>query len=485
MRLWQILLHSSRQAAWPGPLIGPAPQYLLSPQPPPNHALPAPGLHGRRNACAAVYYSGSTAFTLVNLLGRMLAILHLHGGGLGRWMWKALMQPELMGPLADAVRGVVSVSTLLSGGPDTANVRQLNAPLYDLGYSTGYLMSLVSMCVTSVCQYTDVVACELLYQATSVSQQAASSSHPGVSPAAGTPSASLSQDVATLAGSELLAAAAVAVVDSPNVFAFTAFNGEGSCDSWREASDVAKALCKLNLVRGHLGDRGGPEGRRLANVLLRAMRHVAVRRLQVALLDQLAAEAGLGVGLEEPGAAAEELGQGQQGGQRDGGWSDSIGSWWFAQEEARRGRLLGCPDVAGGVQDGAKAARLLEEHHVHVLGATVVEWSAATRGLQPLSDWSGAGVGAGPGAGADAATAAEAEARVAGPSPLLAARLTVRAMEALCRLCRGEGLGGAYAPAPEWLLAKALVGNAWEAGPLQTWPMRCCVPTKPRCPCLP
>ncbi len=45
------------------------------------------------------------------------------------------------------------------------------------------------------------------------------------------------------------------------------------------------------------------------------------------------------------------------------------------------------------------------------------------------------------------------------PPPLLVARLAARAAEALCRLCRGQGLEGAYAPAPEWELARAQVGG--------------------------
>ncbi len=45
------------------------------------------------------------------------------------------------------------------------------------------------------------------------------------------------------------------------------------------------------------------------------------------------------------------------------------------------------------------------------------------------------------------------------PPALLTARLAARSAEALCRLCRGEGLEGAYSPAPEWEFATAEVGK--------------------------
>ncbi len=41
--------------------------------------------------------------------------------------------------------------------------------------------------------------------------------------------------------------------------------------------------------------------------------------------------------------------------------------------------------------------------------------------------------------------------------PLLAAQMAARSAEALCRLCRGQGLGWAYTPAPEWDFANCQV----------------------------
>ncbi len=86
-----------------------------------------------------------------------------------------------------------------------------------------------------------------------------------------------------------------------------------------------------------------------------------------------------------------------------------------------------------------RTAGWLEDYHSHIVHATVVDWHGVEQ-----QQAAAAGV-------------------PAGPPPLLAARLAARAAEALCRLCRGQGLGGAYAPAPEWQFAKAEV-RCWLAG---------------------
>ncbi len=144
--------------------------------------------------------------------------------------------------------------------------------------------------------------------------------------------------------------------------------------------------------------------------------------LQVALLDQLAAHAGLGAELQRE---EEQQGQGQQGAQGTRGWEGSSGTWWLACEEARQGKLLGAEE--------SRRAGWLEDLHCQVVNATVVEWLAA-----------------------DDETAATVRVP-ARPPPLLAARLAARAAESLCRLCRGQGLEGAYAPAPEWELGMSQV----------------------------
>ncbi len=166
--------------------------------------------------------------------------------------------------------------------------------------------------------------------------------------------------------------------------------------------------------------------------------------LQVALLDQLAAHAGLGAklqGEEQQGqqqGQRQRQGQGHQGTQGGRGWEGSSGTWRLACEEARQGKLLGM-DAEGGEGSGemtrSRTAGWLEDYHCHVVHVTVVDWHVAS-----LYEQRSVPIGV-----------------LARPPPLLAARLAARAAESLCRLCRGQGLGGAYAPAPEWQLGMTQV----------------------------
>ncbi len=297
----------------------------------------------------------------------------------------------------------------------------------------------------------------------------------------------VSQLVYALAETQLLAAVASAVVDSPHPIANSTLPpdvpdmiyGDVRCASVYTAT----AMFRLAASRSKLITRGGRDGRRLAAVLLRMARHEAVQRLQVALLDQLAAHAGLGAELEptglldqlaahaglgaELGPTGEEGqvdGPGQQGqgagaqgfGQRSArqqqkqqqqqrqegpaeAWTGSSGAWWFAREEAKRGQLLGLGEGVAGqgpeAQVRSSTAGWLEDYHCHIVFSTLCEWSTG------------------------AAEVAEAAGVPSRPPPLLTARLAARAAEALCRLCRGEGLEGAYAPAPEWQFATSEVGR--------------------------
>ncbi len=167
------------------------------------------------------------------------------------------------------------------------------------------------------------------------------------------------------------------------------------------------------------------------------------------LLDRLAVHAGLGVKLEggdgdersgdqgDKGrsVAVEREHREQQGGQEEqgeqgDGWGGRSGLWWIAREEARRGQLVPALDEDGEEREGDEQQGPggmdggLGWHHDQVITVTFADWHAAGQ------------------------LAAEAGVQ-AQPSPLLTARLKARALESLCRLCRGEGLGGAYAPAQE------------------------------------
>ncbi len=248
----------------------------------------------------------------------------------------------------------------------------------------------------------------------------------------------------------MLAAAAAAVLDSPNCYEHGALS-EGAraryCYDLQEASAVVLRVLPL-LVELRTALRAptwGTEGRRLAGVLALGMQHVAVRRLQVALLDQLAAHAGMGAKLQEAGEGGscpqillEGLeGEGQQQQQADG-WEGSSGTWWLAREEARRGRVLSLGPAGADGNSGGEVPGL-EDYHTRILRGSVAEWVAAAERDEAEAGW-----------------------LLAAPPPLLAARLVARAAEALCRLCRGQGVGGAYAPAPEWLFAKSGVSARVE-----------------------
>ncbi len=264
-----------------------------------------------------------------------------------------------------------------------------------------------------------------------------------------------------LGDSQLMAAAATSLVDSPAVSTLAAVDPglcnrllylvQGGCQY------AGNALSCMPWMRWALYESGGPEAQRLACGLLRAMRHVAVRRLQVGLLDQLAAHAGMGAELSEGGRLEEAMEQQQEA----SGWEGSSGTWWFAREEAQQGQLLGM-HLAGGVggrRGGHQASRSkagLEEAHCHTVYGTLGTWGG---GVQERAAAAAAGV-------------------PAGPPPLLAARLAARAAEAVCRLCRGQGLEGAYAPAPEWQFAMSPVRLHAMAPVCMPWPplQHCRVP---------
>ncbi len=317
----------------------------------------------------------------------------------------------------------------------------------------------------------------------------------------------------SLVASGLVAAAAAAVVDCPCTAGVVHIHPHIHLS--RAGSDAAQVMAQLAALQRRLAFQGGQEGRRLACGLLRATRHVAVRRLQVALLDQLAAHAGMGAELgagedgwqeeededqkreeqqdqvaqeqedkgqqaqeqqapdaleqqrpptrklaNEPGAGGrsrpgereqaqaqaqtqtqEQQVQGRQarsgcaGQEQADGWAGSSGAWWFAREEARRGELLGPQDGEEEHVAGGPTAGWLEGRHCDIVSGTLWAWQTAEDMRM------------------------EEEARVPeAPPPVLRARLAARAAEALCRLCRGQGLEGAYAPAPQWELAMAEVG---------------------------
>ncbi len=284
----------------------------------------------------------------------------------------------------------------------------------------------------------------------------------------------IARSVNALIEGQLLAATASALLDSANVFADAALSDRArgmACNNMRMALErVAHMLYQALLLEQILKSECGHVGVRLAAGMAAIMQHDAVRRLQVALLDQLAAEAGMAAELGE--GAQQQQQQGEEGRQQEGkegrqqqqqqeedaaqqqqqqvvqvgeeqagDWTVSSGRWWFAVEEARQGQLLGVKGDDGrrteGVPARGRTAGWLEDYHCHVVSLALgLLLCREQQHAEPTTE----GVSA-------------------RPPPLLLARLAARAAEALCRLCRGQGLGGAYAPAPEWEFCRAQVSG--------------------------
>ncbi len=348
----------------------------------------------------------------------------------------ALAQPGFMSAVADAVNAIAALAASETASPEIGTTEALPRMISTLRADVA----------AGICHYASTVS-DFVTHHVNVATACVDGQ-----PAPPWPS-KLTRLVKALAQSQLLGAAAAAVTDSRPAAASEATNFAGVCRPVQLAAFIsAEVLDSLTAARRRLVAVAMPEGRRLACVLLRAMRHVAVRRLQVALLDQLAAHAGMGPELGGEMEEVEGREQEQEGGtqqkEREGdveGWEGCSGTWWLPREETRLGQLVG---IRGDGPEGPPGSRCtrswnagwLENCHSHSILATLAEWNDAAEQTKEGRQLA-------------------AEAGVpAGPPPLLAALLAARAAEALCRLCRGQGLGGAYAPAPEWQFAKAPVG---------------------------
>ncbi len=355
---------------------------------------------------------------------------------LGQKALSAMAQRSLMKAVAEASRAVAATAASVQAEATTTGFLAEKYPTKQLSESTLgmspmalYLWKVTCLKTGAICEYASSMAQTLARQLSGA--RLASGGRTGSTIPQGA-----SQLADSLAESQLLAAAAAAITDSPSAMPV---EGElkviydGVCSNVHLASlQAAQALAGMATSQQNAQALGGPDGRRLACVLLRATRHVAVRRLQVALLDRLAAHAGMGA---ELGSGEEGQRQQQrQGDNQPNGWEGSGGAWWLACEEAQRGQLLGLPHGEAGEAARSQTAGWLEEYHNRIVSATLWEWGQA--GPQLAEE-----------AGVPAA-----------PPPLLRARLAARAAEALCRLYRGKGLRGAYAPSPEWFYAHTKVG---------------------------
>ncbi len=372
-------------------------------------------------------------------------------------------QRPLIVAVAEAVWGMISVTALHrsdSGAPQ----EQPADPESDFTALARKHNASASFAAMAACRFTGIVVQHLLCSVQS--KGLGRDGRPSPCKAS-----VISPVVAALLDSQLLAAAATTVVASPDPYAAGGLTDAGRsqfCYQMHPASEsLAQSLVHLRMLQEALKENGGREGRRLAVDLLRATRHDAVQRLQVALLDQLAAHAGMGAGLEEWEQQQGEEGrqqrqpaetgrqQQQQQEEREeevqqqqvrqaveqvaGGWAGSSGSWWLAKAEACEGKLLVAREGnerRQGERSRGWTAGWLENYHCLIVTASLGDWKFAE---------------------SPEAAAAGVPAR---PPPLLLARLAARATEALCRLCRGQGLGGAYAPAPEWTFCRFWVSKA-------------------------
>ncbi len=371
----------------------------------------------------------------------MVQHIWLHGRKTGRYdlpieAETALAESNLLQAVAGAARGMMATAALLRSDRGARQLARMLDPIASSHKFDGRL----SVMARSLWSYVATVT-SIAYR--QLEDEGCSASGPTSEP---------SRILDALVTSELLAAAASAVVDGPSPFSdpsHPAALRHSLCFHIREASvKAASTMYNVVMVQGLLqGPCGGGEGRRLALGLMHSVRHEAVQRLQMGLLDQLAAHAGMGAELQHDGKSGSGTGGKQQGREekeaKGGGWVARSGAWWLANEEAKRGHVIGV-DANGddrGVLTRSRNGRRLQKQHVTVLYATIAQWHGAAGEHVP----------------------AEAEAGVtSGPPPLLRARLTARAAEALCRLGRGQGLGGTYASVANWPLARDQVG-------LSTW----------------
>ncbi len=385
---WGTALPAGGCLQWPALLSSHASQHtrasrsLRAPRP-----LPRP----RRNAVRVVLYTNLTAFMLLghacDVLREQLQLQSssstLHTRAAERAL-AAMGGRGLVGAVAAAARGMAATVALVHS---EAGQRELADP------SNTTLADMFRLCLEQAACMATAVCKHVLLLAQAVKQRLpppVQAARPGSLLAAPNIPPLVVQLAEALADSELLAAAATVLLDAPPVYKLQHLPDQGRntfCRDLRNSvENAALSMYYMHNAIECIASLGGSEAQRLACGLLRAMRHVAVRRLQVGLLDRLAAHAGMVAALSEgreeqegSGLQAGQAGEGQQAESERGGWEGSSGAWWFAREEARRGRLLGKdPAGGGGGQARSRATgapqEVQEGHHHCVLSATFGEW---------------------------------------------------------------------------------------------------------------
>ncbi len=192
------------------------------------------------------------------------------GKELGQKIMSALAQRAFMLAVADTSRALAS---LADGARTEAVARRPTDPdtqaLYRLSYNHDNLGSTTA---SAIGMYIMTMAQLLCVQLKFTQGEVRSSP-----PSASTVPAGVLQLVEALVESQLLAAAAAAVVDSPHLSAVWTSTSELASQVFyaklmRAAHNTTQALALLNQVPGRLAAGGGHEGRRLAVGMLRVAR---------------------------------------------------------------------------------------------------------------------------------------------------------------------------------------------------------------------
>ncbi len=210
-----------------------------------------------RTAILLIKQAWNAAIPLLDLSSRA------RDRALGREIVAVMTQREFICAMADAARGLVAVSQLLHS---KATVQQpvCSAAAHNM---------LMGTTAATMCMYVQGIAWVLFEHLKDSPEE------PRVPPG-------VTKILDALVQSQLLGAAAATLVDTPNTFTAS----DLSPDRRQQTTlwDLRYAVCSMALtvhrfskLRCDLATFCGPEGRRMAGGLSRAMGHVAIQRLQV------------------------------------------------------------------------------------------------------------------------------------------------------------------------------------------------------------
>ncbi|KXZ56216.1 hypothetical protein GPECTOR_1g188 [Gonium pectorale] len=286
--------------------------------------------------------------------------------------------------------------------------------------------------------------------------------------------APLAELISALSSSGLIQAAAGMLLQAPPVDeSRPASDAEdpGGCtpgdraavDAHVAAREVATSLYLLQCARACLLREGGGSASAPGVAELgRLLDSGEVTALCHAMLQRLAAHGGL---QPPPPPGEEEVAEAGPSDIGAGGGAAEARAWWLQRRELQR--WAGTDgSVTGFVDDveGDDTVGWLEDDHCHAVVVSLGYWRGTElKGLPP---------------GMRDLLAPPASA----PPRLVVARLAARTAEALCRMYRGQGLGGAYGPgAPEWQFARSLILTevfdfSYEASAVSEAEARACLP---------